>query len=165
MTIEKFRWVAGVIASHSESEVHGRTRLQKEIKLLQRLGLPTDYSYKIHFYGPYSEGLQADIGVMEMLGLVTETTQDAGDEVRYVFKASESAGLTEVDQFKPMIGHFEEASSTVLELAATYDAFREQGSGHGLAMERLRNKKGVKCDGNRDQEALTLLEKIGLPFA
>lgn len=52
---ERFRWLAGAIAAHKDRKVVGRTRLQKEIKLLQRLGFPTEYSYTLFFYGPYSE--------------------------------------------------------------------------------------------------------------
>ena len=63
--MEKFRWLAAVVAAHPEHKVVGRTRLQKTVKLLQRLGAPLDYDYTIHFYGPYSEGVQADIGLLE----------------------------------------------------------------------------------------------------
>ncbi|KKL80241.1 hypothetical protein LCGC14_2006760, partial [marine sediment metagenome] len=45
MSIENYRWLAGLIAAHPERKVVGRTRLQKEVKLLQRCGFPTDYSY------------------------------------------------------------------------------------------------------------------------
>lgn len=67
---EKFLWLAAVIAAHPEHKVVGRTRLQKTVKLLQRLGAPMDYDYMIHFYGPYSEGVQADIGLLEAFGFV-----------------------------------------------------------------------------------------------
>ena len=78
--MESFRWLAGVIAAHPDQQVVGRTRLQKEIKLLQRLGLPTDYSYSTHFYGPYSEELQAEIGLLESIGIVTEEEHTSRDD-------------------------------------------------------------------------------------
>ena len=42
MKTGNFWWLAGVIAAHDGRRVVGRTRLQKTVKLLQRLGLPTD---------------------------------------------------------------------------------------------------------------------------
>ncbi len=47
--IEKFRWLAGAIAAHPDQQIAGRIRLQKTIKLLQRLDFPTDYSYTLIF--------------------------------------------------------------------------------------------------------------------
>ena len=38
--VEKFRWLAGVIAAHGDRKVFGRTRLHKTIKLLQARGSP-----------------------------------------------------------------------------------------------------------------------------
>ncbi len=70
MSIENYRWLAALVAAHPERKVFGRTRLQKEVKLLQRLGFPTDYSYTIHFYGPYSESLQGDIGLLDAFDFV-----------------------------------------------------------------------------------------------
>ncbi len=72
MRTENYRYLVGLIAAHDGRRVVGRTRLQKEVKLLQRLGFPTDYAYMIHFYGPYSEGLNADIGLLSSAGLVRE---------------------------------------------------------------------------------------------
>ncbi len=64
MIVERFRWLAGVIAAHSSGQVHGRTRPQKTIRLLQRAGLPSDYRYKLFFYGPYTHGLHAELGLL-----------------------------------------------------------------------------------------------------
>ena len=62
------QWLAALIAAHPDQKIHGRTRLQKEVMLLQRLGFPTDYLYSIHFYGPYSESVHADLGVLRAFG-------------------------------------------------------------------------------------------------
>ena len=78
MLIEQFRWLAGVIAAHDDRRIVGRTRLQKTIYLLQRKGLPTDFDYSLHFYGPYSEGLNTGLRVVKQLDLVREEAR-AGD--------------------------------------------------------------------------------------
>src|SRR6516162_5530086 len=108
----------------------GRTRLQKTVKLLQRLGMPTDYRFTIFFYGPYSEGVLSDIGLLQRLGLVTEREHPGpeGGSPAFELLASADAELVELQRWRPAIEKMEEADLVVLELAATYDAFREMGS-------------------------------------
>ena len=163
MPIEKFRWLAGLIAAHKDRKVFGRTRLQKEVRLLQRCGFPTRYRYTIYFYGPYSEGLQSEVALLDQIGLVNETedlTQDG--KPYFILEAQPDAELPEVGPYRPQIDLLAEKQSTILELAATYDAFRELGFDHDKSMQRLREKKGAKCDDGRDQLALNLLGELGL---
>ena len=165
--IEKYRCLAAVIAAHPGRQMVGRTRLQKTVKLLQRLGAPMDYDYMIHFYGPYSEGVQSDIGLLEKLGLVKEEVRQAQDGSPYFIlqatdEAKEFANVNELEEFRPAIEIMSETDSVVLELAATYDAFLESGDDHGTATARVRRKKGTKCDDGRLAEALKLLKKLGL---
>ena len=164
MSWERYRWLAGAIAAHKGRCVVGRTRLQKTIRLLQRVGFPTDYSYKNYFYGPYSEDLQADIGLLEQFGLIEEESHENQDATPYyILQASENAVLPETERFQPRIDTLSDADPVVLELAATYDAFRQVGCDHEEATHRLRQKKGPKCDDGRDGKALELLKELGLP--
>ena len=152
MSVENYRWLAALVAAHPEGKIFGRTRLQKEVKLLQRLGFPTDYSYTIHFYGPYSESLQGDIGLLEAFDFVDETLEVTREgNPYYILRGKQARGLPSVEEFDNEITLLNEAPTVVLELAATYDAFREEGADHDEAIERLRRKKGSKCDsGNQD---------------
>lgn len=160
---ERFRWLAAAIAAHKDRRIFGRTRLQKEIKLLQRLKFPTEYSYTLHFYGPYSEGLHAEIGLLESLGLVEEESASSHEGVPYfVLHARPEAAMPEISRFQPYINTMESADTVVLELAATYDMFRGMGSDHAEALKRLRRKKGAKCEGGNEAAALKLLKKLGL---
>jgi uncharacterized protein YwgA len=161
--MERYRWLAAVIAAHPRRQVYGRTRLQKTVRLLQSLGLPTNYSYKNYFYGPYSEALQGEIGLLEQFGLVNEDAQSAQDgSVYYLLRATEDAAAEEIEGFQSFIELFSGADLVVLELAATYLSFREMGSNHEQAEEALRLKKGRKCDGGNQEAALELLRQIGL---
>jgi len=162
---ERFRWLAAAIAAHKDRTVVGRTRLQKEIKLLQRLGFPTEYMYTIFFYGPYSEGLNADVRLLESLGLVTEEKRhpQQGETDYYIFCASPEAMMPEISQYQKPIDLMQAADAVVLELAATYDAFRTMGSDHEDALRRLRRKKGGKCENGNEAKALELLQKLDLP--
>jgi uncharacterized protein len=165
--MERFKWLAAIIAAHPDHKLVGRTRLQKTVKLLQRLGAPLDYSYMLHFYGPYSEDLQAEIGLIENLGLIKEEPHTNHDGVPYyILEATESAQrFANNPEMKPFLGPIEIMSQTelvVLELAATYDAFKELGADDNEAMMRLRRKKGEKCNEGRVEKALELLKAIGL---
>ena len=169
--MEKFRWLAAVIAAHPDHRVVGRTRLQKTVKLLQRLGAPMDYDYMIHFYGPYSEGVQADIGLLERFELVREKecVSRRDQSTYFVLEATgpaqQFALRPEVAKFHKPIQIMSQTDPVVLELAATYDAFREMGEDHATASQRLKRKKGTKCDHGRDQKALELLRQLKLPTA
>ncbi len=161
---EGFRWLAGAIAAHKDRKIVGRTRLQKEIKLLQRLGFPTEYSYTLFFYGPYSEGLQADIGFLQAFGLVSEEEKSSKQgDTYFVLKASTDAVMPEMAPYRRYIDLMQDANAVVLELAATYDMFRTMKSNHEDAMMRLRRKKASKCDNDNDKKALELLRELGLP--
>src|SRR5437868_10384069 len=98
---ERFRWLAAAIAAHPDRKIVGRTRLQKEIRLLQRLKFPTEYSYTLHFYGPYSEGLHAEIGLLENLGLIEEEAQTSREGTPYyILRAKAEAALPEIKKFQ-----------------------------------------------------------------
>jgi uncharacterized protein YwgA len=163
MTIENYRWLAGLIAAHEGRRVVGRTRLQKTVKLLQRRGFPTSYRYTIFFYGPYSEDLNAGLRLLESFGLVNEQEHLAKDGTTYyTITASADAELAEIEEYRPLIDRLAQTDPVVLELTATYDAFRELGCDHDEALRRLRRKKGAKCDEGRDEQALRLVAELGL---
>lgn len=163
MAIENWRWLAAVIAAHPNREVVGRTRLQKTVWLLQRLGLPTDYVYSLHFYGPYSEEVKTDIGLAERFGLITETAKRAMDGTEYfVLSANVFHTLPDIQPFRGFLELMAAESPIVLELAATYDAFRKMGLNRETALKNLREMKGQKCDDGREQRALDLIGKLTL---
>lgn len=163
--IESFRTLAAVIAAHPKQEVVGRIRLQKTIRLLQRLGLRTDYLYTIHFYGPYSEDLHSEVTLLKNLKMVQEESQQYphSDVVQYTIKATNNADRTLAIGFQPQIDIMAQSEPVILELAATYDYYREQGSDHATALEQLRHKKGSKCKDGNEARALNLLTELGLP--
>lgn len=163
MSFSDYEWVAAIIAAHPNRTIVGRTRLQKEVKLLQRLGFPTSYVFNIHYYGPYSDDLQSGIGLLKEFKLISEEEEPNGTGgTYYVFRAKQNIELPDVLPWQSLIDEFARTNSIVLELAATYDAFRELGSDEDEAMVRLRRKKGSKCDNGRAGSALELLRKLGL---
>ena len=101
--MERYEWLAAVIAAHPNHKLKGRTRLQKTVKLLQRLGAPLDYGFMIYFYGPYSEGIQFEIHLLERFGFIKETLNSAPDGAAYyTLEARPQAfDLCQMDEFKP----------------------------------------------------------------
>jgi uncharacterized protein YwgA len=165
--MERFQWLAAIVAAHKDHKVIGRTRLQKTVKLLQRLGAPLDFSYKLHHYGPYSEDLQSEIGLLENIGLITENQSTSSDGTTYYTLEANPIALDlinkpEFEPFQAYIDTINKIDPVILELAATYDAYKEAGSDDSDAMNRLREKKGAKCYDGKAEKAIELLREIGL---
>lgn len=164
--ITKDRWIAGIIAGHDNKTVVGRTRLQKTVWLLQAVELPSGYDFKMHHYGPYSEGLQADLSVVKAMGLVKEDVKESQNGKEYsVFTADESAALEQLEKFREPLDKIKSVEDpVVLELAATYGAFRKMGLAHSVALKELKAKKGAKCRDECLTAASELLSNLKLPW-
>jgi uncharacterized protein YwgA len=163
----KFWTLAAVIAAHPNGEVEGRTRLQKSVYLLQRLGLPTDYLYSIYFYGTYSEDLHSEISLLENMHLVQEIAEPVynGESTRYVIRAIGDVDASQVSDFQRAIDLMANTALVHLELAATYDAYRRYAKTNEEALESLRRKKPSKCNPANESAAFSLLGKLGLKTA
>lgn len=164
MRTGNFWWLAAVVAAHPGRRVVGRTRLQKTVKLLQRLGLPTEYRYTLFFYGPYSEGVFRDTRLLMEMGLLREEELRGQEEAApsFLVEATAEAAMAELERWQPAIARMVEAELVTLELAATYDAFREMGSDPAEARTRLRHKKAAKWTEERETRALDLLRRLHL---
>ena len=164
MQHERFRWLAAVIYAHPNHELHGRTRLQKEIYLLQRLGMPSDYDFRMHHYGTYSDGVQSDINLIERLGLVEEDQQATQDAERTysLFTATAEANLSEFESYKKYMKQLNDAEPVVLELAATLDAFYQKTEDHERSLALLKRMKPKKSEEDKLDKAINLLKELGL---
>src|SRR5690349_6526290 len=124
MGIQSALKVAAVIAAYQQTgKLVTRTRLQKSIKLLRRLGMDTDYVYTLHFYGPYSESLQAEVNYLGSLKVIEEVPQQRTSDgsTYYRLKFIGEVELPDISKFSHSIEILKEYSTEVLELAATYD--------------------------------------------
>jgi uncharacterized protein YwgA len=164
--VEDSRWLLGVISAQPEKSVFGRIRLQKLMRLLQRRGLPSTYRFVDYHYGPYSQALQSDIGVLELVGEIREERRETGDGNGYfVITATPDFQMSEIDPYRKDIEILRKEESGVLELAATYDFFRELGSSHEESLELLKKKKPEKSTPEALSAALALLGKLELPHS
>jgi uncharacterized protein YwgA len=162
--VENYLLIAGLIEAHPNREVVGRTRLQKTVRLLQRIGMGTDYTFSIHSYGPYSEELHSDLTTIQRIGLGMEECRDSQKETPdFVIRVVPEARNAEIEPFREFINALANIKVPILEIAATYDVFREMGSDHTDALHRLRAKKGAKINDENIDEAISVLRFLQLP--
>src|SRR5471030_671988 len=118
--------IADVIAV-ADGEIIGRIRLQKIFYLLEQAGLGSGLSLHYHHYGPYSRELDDAVSRAQAFNAVKEEIRHRQvDGMPYsVFtlsggeKAPVKIGRIRVDPARELIRAMKDASSTVLELAAT----------------------------------------------
>ncbi|MCH7559097.1 MAG: hypothetical protein IIB56_16820 [Planctomycetes bacterium] len=132
-------WLAKLISS--VTEVDSRKRLQKSIYLLQRADCPLQFSYILHYYGPYSFELAGLIDQLKGADIIDESPEQTGfGGVRYRSEISQKGkrvlenfqksktGKEVYGQIQPFISYFRDLNEEdpwVLELAATVAYFNE----------------------------------------
>ena len=101
--------------------------------------------------------------MLEAIGLIEETSDGSVDgNPYYILNASSKTELPEIEQFRDEIDRLADAPAVELELAATYDAFRETGSDHDDALERVRRKKGSNVTMEGSKRPCICLKNLGL---
>lgn len=85
---------------------------------------------------------------LESIGLVEEVERTSffGDAPYYVIRVIDDAKLPDIGQFDEYIQLMADSDSVVLEVAATYDAFREQGDDH------------EQCKGSAKKRAISAMK-------
>ncbi|MFA7262504.1 MAG: hypothetical protein WC068_05730 [Caulobacter sp.] len=161
--------IASVVA-FAGGEIVGRVRLQKEVYLLDQLGLKSGFSYSYHHYGPYSADLVDAVDGAKAFRLVEEQTRHRkSDGVPFSVYCkgsaldaalSELGGMSSVE-VERLLGIMQGRSATVLELAATIHWLRTKEGLRDWRPELVR-RKGIKTEGGRIEEALQLLRTLAL---
>ena len=149
--------------------ITGRIRFQKLVFLLDKLGLESGFDYTYHHYGPYSSDLASALDFAKAFGLVSENVKHrSSDGARYsVFsvetglKSNLRSDFLNGPKIKSAIGSMNEATATVLELAATAYWLKHDEKLDDWKSEITR-RKGQKTAQGRLQAALELLSGIGL---
>lgn len=104
-------------------EINGKKSLQKLVYLARAFGLETGYSFRFHYYGPYSDALAEDFEQ-----LMEHKRVNLAESRRYVYLASDElsghVSLAERDtgdqiKIKQLIDRFSSYSPSDLELYAT----------------------------------------------
>ena len=161
-------WLAKLISS--VTEVDSRKRLQKSIYLLQRAGCPLQFSYILHYYGPYSFELAGLIDQLKGADIIDESPEQTGfGGVRYRSEISQKGkrvlenfqksrtGKDMYGQIRPFIPIFEKLNQEdlwVLELAATIAYFYE--GDWAEAQKQTAIFKKLSRNGNNLKQAFAL---------
>lgn len=162
-TDKDYMLLADIIAMHNDGRIFGRKRLQKSIKLLQKTGFPTKYSFKNYFYGPYSDEIQEDISLLEEIGILEETKEIGNDGNSYYIISSKSRDPnSSLSPFSEAVDILQNTETVTLELAATYDSFRDMGYNHENSLEKLRMKKKSIITMEKELDSLKLLDELDI---
>jgi uncharacterized protein len=164
------RLIADVLAVAGEPIV-GRVRLQKIFYLLEQRGLGSGLHFHYHHYGPYSRELDGALDrAQAMQGVEEKIAYRQVDGMPYsVFSLREkpvarhlsAVGGLPSEEVRCLVGMMTTRSSTVLELAATIHWLRTTEKVADWKKE-LGRRKGAKAEKGRMDEAVRLLEELGL---
>ncbi len=162
--------VAALVAA-AGGEVVGRTRLQKSVYLLERLGFRSgfdDFSY--YHYGPYSASLDAAVEDAKAFGCLEEESRPRlsdgaaysvfllKDGVDVKSEAFRGLGRGEVEN---LTRRFASTNATVMEIAATVDWLWRSEKFADWRSEVIK-RKGVKTQNGRLEKAVAFLIDLGL---
>ncbi|HHW07277.1 MAG TPA: hypothetical protein GXX34_07075 [Clostridia bacterium] len=105
-------------------EVNGKKSLHKLVYLARAFGLETGYSFRFHYYGPYSDALASDFEYLletNQVKLLDNTKYKYGLSDTFTWKASLQGSLTTEEQGKinKLIETFGNKTPHELELYAT----------------------------------------------
>ena len=164
--------VAGVIALNG-GELVGRTRLQKQVYLLDRCGANFGLQFTYHRYGPFSFELAGGVDRACAERQITVEEKVGRHKVPYaVFRPPDGfeppARLGDLDsgRARELLKIMEKVSVTVLELAATIVFLRDDWDYYGKdrtdAVDEARMRKPLKATDERMSEALDLLRELKL---
>ena len=160
--------IALSVISAAGGTVTGRTRLQKLVFLLDKLGLNSGFDYSYHHYGPYSSALVDAVDFAKAFGLIKEEFNYRADGARYsVFtlenklKNNPKKDFLSDDKIKSAFIAMNESSATVLELAATAHWLKYDEKITHWENEIVK-RKGRKTEDGRLGKAINLLDELGL---
>lgn len=164
--------VVGTVALNG-GELVGRTRMQKQVYLLDRCGGDFGLRYTYHRYGPYSGELAAGCADAKAEQRI-ETEEEYGRHgVPYTIFRSR-AGSTPPERLggldaagaRAALEKMGQVSDIVLELAATIvflrDEWRYFDKGNVSAVEETKARKPLKGTEERIGRALELVDALGL---
>lgn len=150
-------------------EIVGKVRLQKVVYLLDQLGMNSGFSYEYHHYGPYSSDLAKTVDDGVFSRRITEEVKRRSDGVPYsVFKLPSGepievqllGGLT-ISTAKAALKSMQQRDATVLELASTIH-WLVHNERIGNWQSELRRRKGIKTANGRVDQAVDLLDELGV---
>ena len=150
--------------------VRGRKAMQKLLFFAQDLGWPTTFSFRLHFFGPYSEQADAVVNLLEADNVIRRNVQ--GELVPSENAGAVSGALARTPQAKKAIGRlanlFGQDDPMTLELLATikymWDAefFLYRRVTPATVVKRVSRYKGPKFSEQQIKNGVQRLKRAHL---
>lgn len=143
----------------------GKTRLQKTAYFLESRGIGFGFTYRYHYYGPYSEALALAAEDAAALKIISaEPRPSTGGVSYYVYKSDQLAPLavsseSDLTSRRRLLSVLQSFDTVTLELAATADFLSKHGFGDDPWKETIR-RKSEKASPGRIEGAKRLLSSI-----
>jgi uncharacterized protein YwgA len=150
------RQLAAELIAAAGGKLIGRTRLQKLAYLMQATGLSQEFYFEYRHFGPYSEDLALAVRDATWSGLISETEEPTSWGGFYSIYTTEAV---EQDAARRDFAEVAtQASSVVLELAATAAFLAKQGAAN--PWEETERRKPEKAAEGRLQRARELYQRL-----
>lgn len=153
--------------------ITGRKKLQKAVYLAKELGFPgLDERFDYHWFGPYSEGLAAEVGELVLLGAVSEDEyRTPGGYPTYSYTLTDRARtlfaekIKAVSRYQDGVRMLLQYDPRFLELAATLHFFLRSGYAPEEATREVQVRKAEQ-DYSRDEceKAVGFLKELKRAF-
>ena len=158
-----------VVALNKDAKVVGKTRLQKMIFLLDQCGLGSSAKYSYHYYGPYSAEIAEAAEDASLFGALEFDEKPGFYNIPYgTYEVTDKnlhippiIGSLEIHTLQEKLTIMSEYSAIELELAATIQYLRKQGSFN--AVEEVKQLKPAKATDSRMARARKLLLEMEIP--
>ncbi len=124
--------VLALLDALPKHEILGKKRLQKLAFFATESGLPTDVSFFLHDYGPFSPKIAAATDILSFIGDISEEDTQIGRTKRFVkrYRLPETTLLRErlPERVRETILKLHKYTTLELEIASTIRFFCRRGS-------------------------------------
>ncbi|WP_428482383.1 hypothetical protein [Pyruvatibacter mobilis] len=160
------------LISLNGGKLAGKTRLQKSVYLLQRIGAPFQAEFEYYHYGPYSAEVANAADFAEMLDLIGSREIPGFKSIPYCMYEIKDSGCdalsAEIIEKKEFVSgnlsKMNSCSAVVLELAATMD-YLQTSEGFADPVSETKIRKPNKATEENIANAKKLLADLGIPIS
>ena len=160
-------FIISILYSLPERKIIGKKRVQKFAMLLQEAGLEIDVGFRLHHYGPYSDGIAAAVDELSLTGVIDENDTQIGLQGMFasVFTLPESV-VNDVhisslpNRYPELLICLNGYSTIELEVASTIRFFAKSGSNLEEAIDKTKSMKPTKTADVVLKKADEILELV-----
>jgi len=152
-------------------KIPGKKAFQKMVYFGQVLGIPLDHSYKMYFYGPYSETVADELASAERNNIISQINAfcyGPGENSEAVIEQGSDQIIENIDAIEKLVGLFGNMSPLELELYATVHFIDNSqkslynNNDKTVIMDVVKRVKGTKFEITQIETAYNELENWGL---